>query len=86
MGFVRVHFIPYVRELGFSHLINGDGNQLRQNGPLLQTTLPDKEGLWAIARRNACKINGPSGHTMTTNSGHPLSDGQMVVSLYHADH
>ena len=26
MGFVRVHFIPYVRELGFSHLMNASAN------------------------------------------------------------
>jgi hypothetical protein len=26
MGFVRVHFIPYVRELGFSHMMNASAN------------------------------------------------------------
>ena len=26
MGFVRVHFIPYVRDLGFSHLANASAN------------------------------------------------------------
>jgi MFS family permease len=26
MGFVRVHFIPYVRELGFSYLMNASAN------------------------------------------------------------
>src|SRR6266511_5790377 len=26
MGFVRVHFIPYVQELGFSHLMNASAN------------------------------------------------------------
>jgi MFS family permease len=26
MGFVRVHFIPYVSELGFSHLLNASAN------------------------------------------------------------
>ncbi len=26
MGFVRVHFIPYVRDLGFSHLMNASAN------------------------------------------------------------
>ena len=26
MGFVRVHFIPYIQELGFSHLMNASTN------------------------------------------------------------
>ena len=26
MGFVRVHFIPYVQELGFSHVVNASAN------------------------------------------------------------
>jgi MFS family permease len=48
MGFVRVHFIPYVRELGFSHLMNASANFsmafLGIIGALLAGSLSDRLG------------------------------------------
>src|SRR5712691_3571974 len=48
MGFVRVHFIPYVRELGFSHLMNASANftmaLLGIVGALLAGSISDRMG------------------------------------------
>jgi MFS family permease len=48
MGFVRVHFIPYVQELGFSHLMNASANfsmaLLGIAGALLAGAISDRLG------------------------------------------